>query len=116
MFKDAVRAASLHACCGRRGILIACKHLMFLFSQVIGSFCRVLLGDSQVLKFVSEACATCAQTEPLCRELNELQLLWLVLQLMCQHKGDLHSALTPGLIDTRPGESQCSCPLSKLWS
>ena len=66
------------------------------------------LGDGlQVLKFVSEACSTCTQTEPHCREPNELQLLWKLLQLLCQHKGDLHSAVTPGVSDTRPGEFVC---------
>ena len=64
-------------------------------------------GGSQVLKFVSEACSTCIQTELHCREPNELQLLWKLLQLLCQHKGDLHSAATPGVSDTRPGESMC---------
>lgn len=64
------------------------------------------LGDgSQVLKFVSEACSMCVQSEPHCREPNELQLLWKLLQLLCQHKGDLHSAMTPGVSETRPGES-----------
>lgn len=62
-------------------------------------------GGSQVLKFVSEACSTCTQTEPQCREPNELQLLWKLLLLLCQHKGDLHSAVTPGVSETRPGES-----------
>ena len=66
-----------------------------------------LADGLQVLKFVSEACSTCTQTEPHCSEPNELQLLWKLLQLLCQHKGDLHSAVTPGVSDTRPGELMC---------
>jgi hypothetical protein len=58
----------------------------------------------QVLKYVSEARNSCLEREPLCREPAELQLLWKVVQLMCQHKGDLHSTLTPGVNDKRPGE------------
>ncbi len=58
----------------------------------------------QVLKYVSEACDSCLEREPLCREPAELLLLWKVVQLLCQHKGDLHSALTPGVNDKRPGK------------
>ncbi|DBA94995.1 TPA: hypothetical protein ACH3X1_002518 [Trebouxia sp. C0004] len=56
----------------------------------------------KVLKYVSEACDSCLEKEPQCREPAELQLLWKVVQLLCQHKGDLHSALTPGVNDKRP--------------
>lgn len=58
----------------------------------------------QVLTYVSEACDSCLEKEPQCREPAELQLLWKVVQLLCHHKGDLHSALTPGVNDKRPGE------------
>ena len=58
----------------------------------------------QVLKYVSEACDSCLEREPQCREPGELLLLWKVVQLLCQHKGDLHSALTPGVNDKRPGD------------
>ncbi len=58
----------------------------------------------QVLKYVSEARDSCLEREPQCREPAELQLLWKVVQLLCHHKGDLHSALTPGVNDKRPGD------------
>ena len=58
----------------------------------------------QVFKYVSEACDSCLEREPQCREPGELLLLWKVVQLLCHHKGDLHSALTPGLNDKRPGD------------
>ncbi len=57
----------------------------------------------QVLKYVSEACDSCLEREPLCREPAELQLLWKVVQLLCHHKGDLHAAITPGVNHKRPG-------------
>ncbi|KAL0026968.1 hypothetical protein WJX79_003842 [Trebouxia sp. C0005] len=56
----------------------------------------------KVLTYVSEACDSCLEKEPQCREPAELQLLWKVVQLLCHHKGDLHSALTPGVNDKRP--------------
>ena len=59
----------------------------------------------QVLKYASLACGSCLEMEPQCQEAAELQLLWKVLQLLCQHKGDLHSAITPGVSDKRPGRS-----------
>lgn len=92
-----IQTISTEECAASQGVT---QNLHAYMPNMCVSTCKM-----QVLKYVSLACGSCLEMEPQSQQAAELQLLWKVLQLLCQHKGDLHSAITPGVSDKRPGRS-----------
>ena len=60
----------------------------------------------QILKFISDVLTRGSQPAAVSSELAELHMLWQILQLLCQHKGNFRSAdvAVAKLDDKRPGE------------